>query len=82
MEIGHGHKLDPEGLLTNWLAYSTRNGNVDMDGETLDQWEGQLERDRHSKTPRGRGRKVAKTPALDTANGTPGTYSQDDLSEL
>jgi hypothetical protein len=77
LEIGHAFKLDPDNLLAEWVAFSTRNGNIDMDGETLDQWEGQLEATSRNKTPRNR-RTVAKTTGL-TTNGT---YSQDNLSEL
>ena len=82
LEIGHAQGLKAEELLPEWVAFSTRNGSCDLDGDMLEQWETDLERSANRKTPKSR-RNVSKTTGFTTpTNGTTGTYSQDDLDHL
>lgn len=81
MELGHTHRLKADGLLVEWLAFSTRNGDCELDAERLSQWESHLETSSH-KTPKNR-RTVSKTTGLATPNGTATEiYSQEDLTDL
>ena len=76
LDIGRNYQLDAESLCNEWVAHSTRGGDLTLNLDTLDQWEGQLIKNSR-KTPSSKNTKKFTSPSEDMM-----TFAEDDLDDM
>ena len=81
IEIGHTYKLSAEELCNEWVAFSTRNGDIKMEADRLDQWEGDLHISSR-KAPSGKKNRSKSKVLASPTTAKNGVYSQENLQDL